>query len=376
MDMIHVYLIAGEASGDQVGGCLMQALHRKSDVTFSGIGGMHMEQQGLRSLFPMSDLSIMGIFEVLPHIPHLLKRLGETEHDILKKRPDVVVTIDSPGFNFRIAKRLKKKGFPVIHYTAPTVWAWRPGRAKKAAKLLTHLLTLFPFEPPYFEKEGLSTTFVGHPLIEMDISPQRREGFRQRYGYTEEQPLLCLLPGSRQKEVDKLLPLFVESLRLLRSHLPDLHILLPVVPHLESSIRDRLKDSALPIRIISDPQEKIAAMAASNIALAASGTVALELALTQTPTVIAYKINSLTAWVMRRLILTPYVCLVNILLNQRVVPELLQENCTTENIVENILKEMQGTQQEKLKEIRALISPLKGMPSDTAADQILRLVKR
>lgn len=354
----------------------MQALHRKSDVTFSGIGGMHMEQQGLRSLFPMSDLSIMGIFEVLPHIPHLLKRLGETEHDILKKRPDVVVTIDSPGFNFRIAKRLKKKGFPVIHYTAPTVWAWRPGRAKKAAKLLTHLLTLFPFEPPYFEKEGLSTTFVGHPLIEMDISPQRREGFRQRYGYTEEQPLLCLLPGSRQKEVDKLLPLFVESLRLLRSHLPDLHILLPVVPHLESSIRDRLKDSALPIRIISDPQEKIAAMAASNIALAASGTVALELALTQTPTVIAYKINSLTAWVMRRLILTPYVCLVNILLNQRVVPELLQENCTTENIVENILKEMQGTQQEKLKEIRALISPLKGMPSDTAADQILRLVKR
>ncbi|GAO98007.1 lipid-A-disaccharide synthase [Caedimonas varicaedens] len=213
MDMIHVYLIAGEASGDQVGGRLMQALQRKSDVTFSGIGGMHMEQQGLRSLFPMSDLSIMGIFEVLPHIPHLLKRLGETEHDILKKRPDVVVTIDSPGFNFRIAKRLKKKGFPVIHYTAPTVWAWRPGRAKKAAKLLTHLLTLFPFEPPYFEKEGLFTTFVGHPLIEMDISPQRREGFRQRYGYTEEQPLLCLLPGSRQKEVDKLLPLFVESFK-------------------------------------------------------------------------------------------------------------------------------------------------------------------
>jgi lipid-A-disaccharide synthase len=376
MDMIHVYLIAGEASGDQVGGRLMQALQRKSDVIFSGIGGMHMEQQGLRSLFPMSDLSIMGIFEVLPHIPHLLKRLGETEHDILKKRPDVVVTIDSPGFNFRIAKRLKKKGFPVIHYTAPTVWAWRPGRAKKAAKFLTHLLTLFPFEPPYFEKEGLSTTFVGHPLIEMDISPQRREGFRQRYGYTEEQPLLCLLPGSRQKEVDKLLPLFVESLKLLRSHLPDLHILLPVVPHLESSIRDHLKDSALPIRIISDPQEKIAAMAASNIALAASGTVALELALTQTPTVIAYKINPLTAWVMRRLILTPYVCLVNILLHQRVVPELLQENCTTENIVENILKEMQGTQQEKLKEIRVLISTLKGMPSDTAADQILRLVKR
>lgn len=373
--MLHVYLIAGEASGDQIGGRLMQALRSKTDMKFSGVGGEHMAQQGLCSLFPMSDLSVMGIFEVLPHIPLLLKRLQETEQDILRKRPDVVVSIDSPGFNFRIAKRLKKKGIPVIHYTAPTVWAWRPGRAKKVAKFLTHLLTLFPFEPPYFEKEGLPTTFVGHPLVEMDISLQRGEDFRQRYGYTEEQPLLCLLPGSRQKEIDSLLPLFLESLKVLMSRFPDLHIILPVVPHLEARVRAYLKDSILPIKIISDPQEKIAAMAASNIALAASGTVALELALTQTPMVIAYKINPLTAWVMRHLLLTPYVCLVNILLNQRIVPELLQENCTVENIVESILKEMRGTQREKLKEIRGLISPLTGSPSENAAEQILGLIK-
>lgn len=373
---VHLYLIAGEASGDQVGARLMQALCAKAYVRFSGIGGPRMESQGLCSLFPMSDLSVMGIFEVLPHIPRLLKRLEETERDILEQRPDVVVTIDAPGFNFRLAKRLKKQGIPIIHYTAPTVWAWRPGRARKVARFLSHLLTLFPFEPPYFEKEGLPTTFVGHPLVEMDIGPQRKEGFRQRYGYTQTQPLLCLLPGSRQKEVDSLLPLFLNALDILKSRLPDLQILLPVVSHLESSVRAHLKESSLSFKIISDPQEKIAAMAASDVALAASGTVALELALTETPMVIAYKMNPLTAWVARRLLLTRYACLVNILLNESVVPELLQENCTVRKIVESVLVEMQGSQREHLKKIRSLISPASGTPSDIAAVQILKVKDR
>ncbi|MBL9029506.1 MAG: lipid-A-disaccharide synthase [Caedimonas sp.] len=371
---VHLYLIAGEASGDQVGARLMQALRTKAHVRFSGIGGPCMESQGLRSLFPMSDLSVMGIFEVLPHIPRLLKRLQETERDILEQRPDVVVTIDAPGFNFRLAKRLKKQGIPIIHYTAPTVWAWRPGRARKVARFLSHLLTLFPFEPPYFEKEGLPTTFVGHPLVEMDIGPQRKKSFRQRFGYAQTQPLLCLLPGSRQKEVDSLLPLFLNAVDILKSRLPDLEILLPVVPHLESAVCAHLKESSLSsFRIISDPQEKIAAMAASDVALAASGTVALELALTETPMVIAYKMNPLTAWVVRRLLLTRYACLVNILLNESIVPELLQENCTVGKIVESVLVEMQGSQREHLKKIRPLISPVSGTPSDIAAAQILKV---
>jgi lipid-A-disaccharide synthase len=373
----HIYLIAGEASGDQIGARLISALRKKNPtLKISGVGGPQMTQQGLKSLFPMEELSVMGLIEILPHLPVVLKRLRETEKHILQQQPDVIVTIDSPGFNFRIAKRLKKRGIPVVHYTAPSVWAWRPGRAKKVAKFLSHLLTLFPFEPPYFEKEGLPTTFVGHPLIEMKIPSSRpQSSFRAQYGYKDTQPLLCLLPGSRKKEIDTLLPLFLKALEKIKLYQPDLGIILPTLPYLEPSLKIYLNNSDLPIKVISDPQEKFSAMAASDIALAASGTVSLELALTQTPMVIAYKINFLTAYLMRRLLLTPYVCLVNILLNEPLVPELLQENCTVENIVESISKEMKGIQHNRLPEIRDLLSSPLGEPSTLAAEQILTFIK-
>jgi lipid-A-disaccharide synthase len=206
-------------------------------------------------------------------------------------------------------------------------------------------------------------------------SSRPQSSFRAQYGYKDTQPLLCLLPGSRKKEIDTLLPLFLKALEKIKLYQPDLGIILPTLPYLEPSLKIYLNNSDLPIKVISDPQEKFSAMAASDIALAASGTVSLELALTQTPMVIAYKINFLTAYLMRRLLLTPYVCLVNILLNEPLVPELLQENCTVENIVESISKEMKGIQHNRLPEIRDLLSSPLGEPSTLAAEQILTFIK-
>ena len=372
-----VYIVAGESSGDLLGANLMRALKKQqSNLSFAGIGGPLMVTEGFQSLFPMSDLSLMGIVEIIPHIPKIFKRLKETEQDILSKRPDIVITIDSPGFCFRLAKRLRGHGIPLIHYTAPTVWAWRPKRAQKIAQLYDHLLVLFPFEPPYFLKEGLDTTFVGHPLVEMDITPEQGLGFRQKHHLNKENLLICLLPGSRRSEVDRLLHTFIDVIRQLKVFYPNLQLVMPVVPHLKKHLSQFLALHDLPILMITDTQEKIAAMAASTVALAASGTVALELALTETPTVIAYKANPLTIFIVRRLIITPYVCLTNILLGRRVVPELLQEDCTPLKIFDALLHEIKGQQTKELKKVRQLITPRDGNPSDIAARKIIELMKK
>ncbi|MGI4852039.1 MAG: lipid-A-disaccharide synthase [Janthinobacterium lividum] len=371
-----VYIVAGESSGDLLGANLIRALKKQGNLSFAGIGGPDMAAEGCQSLFPMSDLSLMGIVEIIPHIPKIFKRLAQTEQDIVRKQPDIVVTIDSPGFCFRLAKRLRGHGIPLVHYTAPTVWAWRPKRAQKIAQLYDHLLTLFPFEPPYFLKEGLNTTFVGHPLVEMDITPERGLGFRQKHHLDEASLLICLLPGSRRSEVDRLLPTFMDVIRQLKVFYSNFQLVMPVVPHLKEHLSQFLAPHDLPILMVTDTQEKIAAMAASNVALAASGTVALELALAETPTVIAYKANPLTIFIVRRLILTPYVCLTNILLGRRVVPELLQENCTPPKILEALLYEIKGQQKKELKKVRKLITPNGGNPSDIAARKIIELMEK
>ncbi len=370
-----IYIVAGEASGDQVGARLIRALKKKGYTNFAGVGGQAMIREGFQSFFPMKELSVMGIFEIIPHVPRILKRLRQTQKDILQKQPAVVVTIDSPGFCFRLAKKLHPYAIPLVHYTAPTVWAWRPKRAGKISKIFNHLLVLFPHEPPYFVKEGLPTTFVGHPLIEMNLTPERGKYFRQHYNFKEEEPLLCLLPGSRQNEIDRLLPVFIEALKLLKVNFPHLQIVMPTVLSLKEYVLERLSEYNLSILLITDQDDKIAAMAASDVALAASGTVALELALTETPTVIAYRINKLTALIVRRLLKTPYVCLTNILLGRLVVPELLQENCTPEKIYKALLKEMSGSQKKELSQIRALISPLSETSSDIAAREIIKFIK-
>ncbi len=326
-DALRVFLVAGEPSGDALAAALMAALSQRlgAGLRFAGVGGARMAAQGLQSMFPMSELSLMGLVEVLPHLPRLWRRLRETEEAIRRGRPDVVVTVDAPGFNFRLAKRLAGSGVPIVHYVAPTVWAWRPGRARQIAPLFRHLLAVLPFEPPWFERWGLATTYVGHPVLEelagaAHAQPSRHVG----------RPRICLLPGSRAGEIRRLLPVFGAALDILRRRYPDLSVQIPTVPAVGQRIRDAVRDWAAPPEIIVDRRAGLAAMAAADVALAASGTVTLELAVLGTPFVAAYRANPLTAAVIRRLIRVPYVTLVNLILDRPAVPELLQQRCRPE----------------------------------------------
>lgn len=344
-----IYLVAGESSGDLLGARLMESLLvLYPGARFMGVGGARMEAQGLQSLFPMAELSLMGLAEILPHARRLLGRIREVAHHIEVQKPDVLVTIDSPGFNLRLAKKVRRlAGRPaMIHYTAPSVWAWRPGRAKKMAPLFDHLMTLFPFEPPYFTHVGLEATFVGHPLSEDPrlISPAFH--FRAKRGIGENIPLVLLLAGSRQGEVTRHGPLFMESVRLLQEKIPDVEIVCPTLASFEDQLR-ALAPAHIRLHFVRDEDEKYAAMWASNAALAASGTVTLELALAKTPMVVAYRVNGFSAFLMRRLIKTPYVCLVNILEGKELVPERLQEGATSARLSQDLLDLLgdKGTQQ-------------------------------
>lgn len=322
-----IFLIAGEPSGDSLGGHLMAALAERRQVRFAGVGGPRMESQGLESLFPMEELSLMGLAEVLPHLPRLSRRIAQTVAEVRKTRPSLLLTIDSPGFNFRVARRLKGQGITLVHYVAPSVWAWRPGRARKVAAFLDHLLALLPFEPPYFEAEGLPCTFVGHPVVESGCERGDGAGFRRRHGIAEGATLLSVLPGSRQGEVGRLLPVFGDALAILGRSRPGLRAVVPTVGTVAGRVAAAAARWPVPALVVEDEGDKFDAFAASDAALAASGTVALELAMAGVPTVVAYRMNPLTAWLARRLIRVRFVNLVNIILERQAVPELLQEEC-------------------------------------------------
>ncbi|MCB9957259.1 MAG: lipid-A-disaccharide synthase [Rhodospirillaceae bacterium] len=326
----RIALVAGEPSGDALGAALIPALRERArgPVEFLGVAGPQMCAQGMTSLFAMSDLTLMGLAEVVPAIPKVLRRLRRTARAVEAWQPHAVVTIDAPDFCFRLAKRLHgRTAGPLIHYVAPTVWAWRPGRARRIAGRFDHLLTLLPFEPPYFQREGLAATFVGHPVAERVGPPADGGAFRERHGIAAEAPVLCVLPGSRSGEVRRLLPPFGEAVARLASRFPGLRIVIPTLGHMADRVAAAVSDwPGAPV--VVGPDEKAGAFAASTVALAASGTVSLELALAGLAQVIAYRVNALSAVIARRLLVTRWVSLVNILADATVVPELLQENCT------------------------------------------------
>ena len=376
-----VYLIAGEPSGDLLGARLMKAIKAKTDgqIRFIGIGGPNMEAEGLKSLFPMSELSIMGLSEIIPHIPKLLRRIKETVADIESQKPDCLVTIDAPGFTFRVAKKLKGKGIPLIHYVAPTVWAWKPGRAKKIAQFLDHLMVLLPFEPPYFEKEGLKATYVGHSVIESGIEEINGEDFKKRHGIPDDVPLLCVLPGSRQSETSQLLPIFKETVIGLREKFPNLRIVLPTVATVEKQVKEATLDWGIPVLIVEGNEEKFGAFKAADAALAASGTVSLELALAHTPTVITYRLKRMTHFIASRLITAKYASIVNLLHNKEIMPELLQDNCHPERIITEVTKLLESNTDQS----QALESAMKMLgkgdeetPSDRAANCVLNIIDK
>ena len=384
MKKYTVFLSAGEPSGDFLGSQLMKALKKQlgANVTFVGLGGSLMAAEGLPSLFPIEELSIMGLAEIIPHIRRIRNRIQETVEAIETIRPDVVVTIDSPGFNFRVGKRLKKriKSIPLVHYVAPSVWAWRPKRAHAVAQFLDHLLVVFPFEPPYFLKEGLPTTFVGHPVVELGLEKLHDPTFRTRHEISAQAPILTLLPGSRRGEISRLLPVFQETVVKLQQRYPDLQVVIPTLPHLVDQIKKQFNLSAT---IITTPSEKFAAYKESHAALAASGTVSLELAAAGVPMVVAYKINPITHFLVRCLVKVKYACLVNLLMNQEVVPEMLQEDCVPEKLV-NVLDNFFRAQKKddfdlmkvKMAEAIKKLNPLANhqTPSECAAEHISQLM--
>lgn len=335
------FIIAGEPSGDKLGAALMDGLMSESDVRFIGIGGPQMMSKGLDSLFPMEELSVMGIAEVLPKLPGLLRRNRQAADAVLASDAVALITIDSPDFCLRVAKKIKaaRPDFPVIHYVAPSVWAWRPKRAVEMAKHVDHVLALLPFEPPYMEAAGMTCDFVGHPVVaEKPTTADEISNFRQEFGLADEQKLLVLLPGSRSGEVARLAPIFREVAEKLQESIPDLAIIIPSV----ASRVDDLTEAFEGMNVtILDPRDmpadvaearKRVCFAASTAALAASGTVSLELAAAGTPMVIAYKMNPISSYLMQRAALIDTFTLVNLITDTRLIPELLLENCRPENI--------------------------------------------
>lgn len=329
---LHVFLIAGEPSGDQLGARLMAALKQETGgaVRFSGVGGPLMEAEGMKSSIPMGELAVMGIVEVLPQALNILRRMRETAEEALAAKPDLYLSIDMPDFGLGVAKRLRAAGvtFPLVHYVAPQVWAWKAKRAEKMAHFLDHLLVLLPFEPPYFEKHGLATSFVGHPVVEISGEAGDPREFLTRQGLDPDAPTLCLLPGSRKMEVNRLLSLFRETVDLLLPRVPGLQVVVPTVSTVAERVRLDLASWSLPSAVVEGQENKRDAFASSLAALAASGTVAVELAAAGLPAIISYKVNALSAAVARRVLKVRFASLINILLDREVQPEYLQEKAT------------------------------------------------
>ena len=381
-EAVKIFLIAGEPSGDFLGGRLMAALKRQGsfEVEFYGIGGECMQKEGLNSLFPIQDLSIMGIAEIVPKFLKLRHLVLKTAGAINYLSPNLLITIDSPGFCFGVLKRVSRSDqMKRIHYVAPSVWAWRQGRIKKFAREFDHLLTLLPFEPKYFMAHGLPTTFVGHAVIESNLAGLDGVGFRKRYKIDPDSPLLCVLPGSRLGEVRRHLKPFRDAALLLKRKIPTLNVVIPTLSNLIYEIREEVKDWGIRVIVVEGQKEKFDSMAASNVGLAASGTVSLELALIGVPCVIGYRVNLVTSWIVRVLIKVKYANLINILLDREAIPEFLQGNCSGKRLsvgLEKLFRDQHVyiTQQKSARDALDLLRSKNNLPSDIAASAVLSLI--
>jgi lipid-A-disaccharide synthase len=375
-----LYLVAGEASGDTLGARLVAALRSaRHGLDIAGIGGERLAEQGLASLFPMRELALMGLLEVLPRLNRLKQRLDATVADIAARRPALLVTIDSPGFTLRVARRVRRLGIPVVHYVAPQVWAWRPGRVRDLAQQVDRLLCLLPFEPAFFRGAGIDARFVGHPVLDNGADQGDAARFRARHGLPPAARTIIVMPGSRRTETARLLPLFGATLQRLAATHPGL---LPVVP-LAAPVAGRVAAATAAWRpapiLIDDLAGKHDAYAAASIALVKSGTSSLELALAGVPMVVGYRVNWLTAQIFRRIVKVRYASLVNLLADAPIVPELLQEYGTPETLsaaLAGLLDDPGAVATQRAGFARALaqLRPPEGDPSTAAAAAVLDLL--
>ena len=374
---LRVYLIAGEPSGDLLGSRVMRALKKqtRNQVKFMGVGGETMYDEGLKSLFNIRDLAVMGFLEVVPSVPKVLHRLNEIIMDIQKKKPDIIMTIDSYSFSIRVHQKLKKLnlGIPHVHCVAPQVWAWKAGRAKTLPKYIDHLFCLLPWEEEYFKPYGLKTTFTGHPVIEGGADKGSAQAFCQKYNLKKSTQILVLLPGSRKNEVKRLMPIFKQACERLHKTHPHLFVVIPSVATVAPTVCEMLECWHIPHTIILGEKKRYDAFAAADVAIAASGTVSLELSLAKVPHLIAYRVHPLTAKLAKRLIKIRFADLVNYVQNKEIIPELLQQKCTVQNLVKTAEKLFKNPKQN----VQKSLDKLKGkmLPSEIMAKVLIHLAK-
>ena len=376
----RVFLVAGEHSGDQLGFELMRALREATDgaIAFSGIGGAAMEAEGLQSLFPLTDIAVMGILPVIGRLPTLLARIRETAAAIVAAPPDAMVIIDSPDFTHRVARRVRRAlpGLPIVDYVSPTVWAWRPGRARAMHAYVDCLLALLPFEPAAHQRLGGPPCFyVGHPLIERlaELRPNAEEAARRASG----PPLIVALPGSRRSIMRRLIDDFGGALALLAREFGALEVVLPTMPHLAAEIADRVANWPVAPRIVLGEAAKLAAFRSARAALAASGTVTLELALSGVPMVGAYKV-SLIEEPLKYVVTAPSILLPNLILGERAIPEILQRECTPASLASALTELVrEGAPRDAQLAALSRLDALMQLPDgDTPSARAARLVLR
>ncbi|MBL9037783.1 MAG: lipid-A-disaccharide synthase [Archangium sp.] len=355
--MADVLVVAGEASGDRHGADVVAALRRlRPEVRFFGMGGPSLAAQGVELIHGSHEISVMGIAEVLPKIPRILQVLADVARAAAERKPVCALLIDVPDFNFRLAKRLKRLGIPVVWFVAPMVWAWRAGRTKKLAKLTDDVLCILPFEEKFLRERGVAATYVGNPVVDQLPSRAPAESFRQALGLDVARPTLAVLPGSRQSELARLLPIMVDVSRRQRAAHPGLQIVVPVAPGI-SAEAIRAHFGTDDVTLVSGRAAEV--VGASDVALVASGTATLEAGLMQRPLVVIYRVSPLTYAVGKALVRLPFFSLVNLLAQRRVVPELLQSQVSIDAIVNELEPLWNGPAREAclagLEEVRSTL---------------------
>ncbi|RFB80224.1 lipid-A-disaccharide synthase [Methylovirgula sp. 4M-Z18] len=380
----HIFLIAGEHSGDQLGYRLMRSLRAaEPGIRLSGIGGEAMAGEGLTSLFPLADIAVMGFLPVIKRLPTLLKRIRMAADAVVAAQPDALVIIDSPDFTHRVARKVRRRlpNLPVIDYVCPSVWAWRSGRASKMRAYIDHVLAILPFEPAALQRlNGPPGTYVGHPLIErLDVLQPDPDDAARRLA---EPPLLIVLPGSRRSEIHRLMPVFRDTLALVRRRHGDLDVILPTVADRQAEIEAALQDWPVKPRVVPEEAAKYAAFRQARAALAKSGTVTLELALAGVPSVVGYQVSKLEEAIARRMIEVPTILLPNLILGNNVYPEFIQADCAPGPLAEALFplltqspaREAQVSGLKKLAHLMQL--PGGESPSAAAARVVLQVMDK
>jgi lipid-A-disaccharide synthase len=379
-----IFLIATEESGDRLGANLMKVLRQRlgGAVRFEGVGGRSMAREGLASLFPIEELSIVGLTDVVRQLPAHLRRIRNTAEAVLQASPDILVIIDSPDFTHRVARRVRARApaIPIIDYVSPSVWAWRPGRARTMCAYVDHVLGLLPFEPEEYRRlRGPPCSYVGHPLIEQIGS--LRPGAEEQKRRDQAPPVLLVLPGSRRSEIKHHMAVFGETLRQLSDKDTPFELILPTMAHLQEAISERVRNWPVQPRVVVGEKEKQAAFRIAHAALAKSGTVTLELALSGVPMVTAYKAGALEAWILRRLIRVNSVILANLVIGENVVPEFIQQACSPDELVPALRQILTDTPQrrrqlEAFAKLDQIMSTGNQPPGARAADIVLAMLRK